>query len=99
MLNAITDGSLARSPMILSAGGQDEQPCEVNSSTTALGWASALPLAAMAAHTLSAPVHCDMPPKDFMRFCHARGETHNRRCRTLVSLTRSCPQTPEGGPS
>src|SRR5689334_24299029 len=41
MLIAITEGSFASSPMILSAGGQDEQPCEVKSSTTARGsaWA------------------------------------------------------------
>src|ERR1700727_697317 len=41
MLSAITDGSFASSPMILSAGGHDEHPCDVNSSTTARGsaWA------------------------------------------------------------
>jgi hypothetical protein len=40
MLSAMTDGSLASSPMILSAGGQDEQPCDVKSSTTARGSAA-----------------------------------------------------------
>src|ERR1700761_2166332 len=34
------EGSLASSPMILSAGGQDEQPCDVNNSTTARGSAA-----------------------------------------------------------
>src|SRR5580704_5292773 len=49
MLSAITDGSLASSPMILSAGGHDEHPCDVNSSTTARGsaWAGR-PIAATA---------------------------------------------------
>src|SRR6266700_360066 len=54
----MTDGSLASSPMILSAGGQDEQPCEVKSSTTARGSAaSAGRMTAMIAHTPSAPDH------------------------------------------
>src|ERR1700752_4097705 len=41
MLSAMTLGSLASSPTILSAGGQDEQPCEVNNSTTPRGSARA----------------------------------------------------------
>ena len=55
MLIAITDGSLASSPMILSAGGHDEQPCEVNSSTTARGSAWAGRMMATIAQTPSAP--------------------------------------------
>src|ERR1700761_4714441 len=56
MLNAITDGSLASSPMILSAGGHDEHPCDVNSSTTARGSAACTGRAiAATAQTPSAP--------------------------------------------
>src|SRR5579872_1755213 len=56
MLSAITLGSLASSPMILSAGGQDEQPCEVKSSTTARGSAaSAGRMIATIAQTPKAP--------------------------------------------
>src|SRR6476620_10726265 len=55
MLSAMTLGSLASSPMILSAGGQDEQPCEVNSSTPARGSAAAGRMTAMIAQTPSAP--------------------------------------------
>src|ERR1700722_1671016 len=40
MLSAITEGSLASSPTTLSAGGQDEQPCDVKSSITARGSAA-----------------------------------------------------------
>src|SRR5271170_1672248 len=40
MLRAITEGSLASSPTTLSAGGQDEQPCDVKSSITARGSAA-----------------------------------------------------------
>jgi len=40
--------------MILSAGGQDEHPCEVNNSTTARGSAWAGRRAAMMANTPSA---------------------------------------------
>src|ERR1700691_5279058 len=40
MLSAITLGSLASSPTTLSAGGQDEQPCDVKSSITARGSAA-----------------------------------------------------------
>src|SRR5579872_432520 len=62
MLNAITVGSLASSPISLSAGGQDEQPCEVKSSTTARGSAVAGPTAATMApqtpkETPKAPDH------------------------------------------
>src|SRR5438128_12686559 len=54
MLSAITLGSLASSPMILSAGGHDEQPCEVNNSTTARGSAWAGRIIATMANTPSA---------------------------------------------
>src|SRR5580704_5645252 len=57
MLKAMMDGSLASSPMILSAGGQDEQPCEVNSSITARGSAEAGRTTATRAQTPSAPDH------------------------------------------
>src|ERR1700722_1659062 len=40
MLSAITEGSFANSPITLSAGGQDEQPCDVNNSITARGSAA-----------------------------------------------------------
>src|SRR5580704_6023772 len=40
MLSAITEGSFANSPTTLSAGGQDEQPCDVKSSITARGSAA-----------------------------------------------------------
>ena len=44
--------------MILSAGGHDEHPCEVNSSTTARGSAAtAGRMIAMIAQTPSAPDH------------------------------------------
>jgi hypothetical protein len=43
---------------MLSAGGQDEHPCDVNSSTTARGsLASAGRMIATIAHTPSAPDH------------------------------------------
>src|SRR5689334_10829656 len=54
MLSAMIEGSLERSPMILSAGGQDEQPCEVNNSTTARGSACAGRMMATVAQVLSA---------------------------------------------
>src|ERR1700730_10349864 len=57
MLSAMTDGSLANSPMILSAGGHEEHPCEVNSSTTARGSAWAGRTMATIAQTPSAPDH------------------------------------------
>src|SRR3954451_9662709 len=57
MLSAMTDGSFASSPNTLSAGGQDEQPCEVNSSTTARGSAWAGRMIATMAQTPSAPDH------------------------------------------
>ena len=57
MLSAIREGSLASSPIILSAGGQDEHPCEVNSSTTARGSAWAGRMMATIAQTPSAPDH------------------------------------------
>src|SRR5436305_11820336 len=57
MLNAMTEGSLASSPMILSAAGHDEQPCEVNNSTTARGSACAGRAIATTAQTPSAPDH------------------------------------------
>src|SRR5580698_2044598 len=57
MLIAMTEGSFASSPMILSAGGQDEQPCEVNSSITARGSAEAGRTTATKAQTPSAPDH------------------------------------------
>jgi hypothetical protein len=41
--------------MILSAGGHDEQPCDVNSSTTARGSAWAGRMTATTAQTPSAP--------------------------------------------
>src|SRR5436305_1780822 len=55
MLSAITLGSLASSPMTLSAGGQDEQPCEVKSSTTARGSAIAGRTTATIAQTPNTP--------------------------------------------
>ena len=55
MLSAMIEGSLERSPMTLSAGGQDEQPCEVKSSTTARGSASAGRMTATIAQIPSAP--------------------------------------------
>src|SRR3984885_10894872 len=55
MLSAITDGSLARSPITLSAGGHDEHPWDVNSSTTARGSAWAGRMTATIAQTPSAP--------------------------------------------
>src|SRR5438046_6177758 len=61
MLSAMTLGSFASSPMILSAGGQDEHPCEVKSSTTARGSACAGRMIAMMAHTPSAPDHREIP--------------------------------------
>src|ERR1700748_354959 len=54
MLSAMTEGSLASSPITLSAGGQDEQPCEVKSSTTARGSAAAGRTMATIAQTPSA---------------------------------------------
>src|ERR1700688_3638703 len=57
MLRAITDGSLASSPRILSAGGHDEHPCEVNSPITARGSAWAGRMMATIAHKASAPDH------------------------------------------
>src|SRR3979411_2893471 len=57
MLNAMIAGSLASSPMILSAGGHDEHPCEVNNSTTARGSAWAGRMIATIAQTPSAPDH------------------------------------------
>src|SRR6266403_78172 len=57
MLNAMTEGSLASSPRILSAGGHDEHPCDVNSSTTARGSAWAGRTMATIAQTPSAPDH------------------------------------------
>src|ERR1700723_2414637 len=58
MLSAITEGSLASSPIILSAGGQEEQPCEVKSSTTARGSAAAAGRTmATIAQTPKAPDH------------------------------------------
>ena len=57
MLSAITVGSLASSPMILSAGGHDEHPCDVNSSTTARGSAWAGAMIATMVQTPSAPDH------------------------------------------
>jgi hypothetical protein len=60
MLSAITEGSLASSPIILSAGGHDEHPCEVNSSTTARGSAWAGRMMATIAQTPIAPDHRDI---------------------------------------
>src|SRR5882757_6858963 len=57
MLSAITDGSLDNSPMILSAGGHDEHPWDVNSSTTARGSAWAGRMIATMAQTPSVPDH------------------------------------------
>src|SRR6185312_14602858 len=54
----MTDGSLASSPSSLSAGGQDEQPWEVKSSTTARGSACAGRMTATIAQTpRAAPDH------------------------------------------
>jgi hypothetical protein len=47
--------------MILSAGGQDEHPCEVNNSTTARGSADAEVTNVTMAQALIAPDHRDMP--------------------------------------
>src|SRR5579859_5405918 len=55
MLIAMMEGSFASSPMILSAGGQDEQPCEVKSSTTARGSAIAGRMTATIAQTPKTP--------------------------------------------
>src|SRR6516225_7049778 len=55
MLSAMIDGSFASSPRILSAGGHDEQPCEVKSSTTARGSAWAGRMMAMIAKSPRAP--------------------------------------------
>src|SRR3569832_792228 len=55
MLSAMIEGSLARSPMTLSAGGQEEQPWEVKSSPTARGSASAGRMTATIAQMPSAP--------------------------------------------
>src|ERR1700757_2937339 len=55
MLSPITSGSLASSPMILSAGGHDEQPCEGKSSTTARGSAWGGRITAMIAKSPRAP--------------------------------------------
>src|SRR5580704_16026009 len=61
MLNAMIEGSFASSPISLSAGGHDEQPCDVNSSTTARGSvACAGRMTATIAQRLSAPDHRDM---------------------------------------
>jgi hypothetical protein len=60
------DGSFASSPMTWSAGGQDEHPCEVNSSTTARGSADAGRIIAMMAHTETAPDHRKNPPNSIM---------------------------------
>src|ERR1700733_5383412 len=57
MLNVMIDGSLESSPINLSAGGQEEQPCDVNSSTTARGSAWAGRMIATIAQTPSAPDH------------------------------------------
>src|SRR6185437_4636557 len=57
MLSATIDGSLASSPMILSAAGHDEQPCDVKSSTTARGSARAGRTIATMTQTPSAPDH------------------------------------------
>src|ERR1035437_6037274 len=57
MLSAMTDGSLASSPSSLSAGGHDEHPIYVNSSTTARGSAWAGRMIATIAQTPSAPDH------------------------------------------
>src|SRR6185437_11429058 len=55
MLIAMMEGSFASSPMILSAGGQDEQPWEVKSSTTARGSAWAGRMTATIAQIPRAP--------------------------------------------
>src|ERR1700712_4108272 len=57
MLSAITEGSLASSPRIRSAGGDDEHPCEGNNSITARGSARARGGIATTAHMPSAPDH------------------------------------------
>jgi hypothetical protein len=48
---------LAKSPIILSAGGHDEHPCDVNNSTTARGSAWAGRMMAMITQTPTAPDH------------------------------------------
>src|ERR1700744_2507671 len=61
MLSAMIEGSFASSPISLSAGGHDEQPCEVNNSTTARGspaWAGRI--TATIAQRPSAPDHRDI---------------------------------------
>src|ERR1700742_873955 len=62
MLSVMIEGSsLASSPISLSAGGQDEQPCEVNNSTTARGSvALAGRMTATTAQRPNAPDHRDM---------------------------------------
>src|ERR1700761_9335961 len=57
MLSVMIDGSLESSPINLSAGGQDEQPCDVNSSTTARGSAWAGRMTATIAQMPTTPDH------------------------------------------
>src|ERR1700741_1274478 len=78
MLSAMTSGSLASSPMILSAGGHDEHPCEVKSSTTARGSAWAGRMTAMIA---TSPRALDQREKELWAIIavianHAPASTH-----------------------
>src|SRR5690606_37713106 len=67
MLSATIDGSFERSPRISSAAGHEEQPCDVNSSTTARGSAKAARLSATSAQTPSAPDSRVKTPRDIIK--------------------------------
>src|SRR5579883_1298568 len=99
MLSAMTSGSSASSPMILSAGGQDEQPCEVKSSTTARGSAWAGLMTAMIA---TSPRALDQREKELWAIIavianHAPASTHpflGASARRLIFDTqRACART------
>ena len=68
--------------MILSAGGQDEQPCEVNSSTTARGSAWAGRMTATIAQMPSAPDQREINHKpSSLPYCETRDTSVRRRPR------------------
>src|ERR1700730_16179521 len=54
MLMTTSEGSLARQPISLSAGGHDEQPWLVNNSTTARVWAWAARMGSAQHHDINA---------------------------------------------
>src|ERR1700684_4482632 len=99
MLSAMTEGSLASSPIILSAGGQDEQPCEVKSSTTARGSAAAGRTMATTAQTPKAPDHREIelqavitvilgPGKSWLPILAASASTEHQAIRLSDYLSR-----------